>query len=40
MSDTRWLTPLLDHTQIATTMAGAPAAVADGGGGDGGGGGD
>ena len=28
MSDTRRLTPLIDHTQIATTMAGAPAAVA------------
>lgn len=28
MSDTRWLTPLIDHTQIATTMAGAPAAAA------------
>ena len=28
MSDTRWLTPLIDHTQIATTVAGAPADAA------------
>ena len=28
MSDTRWLTPLIDHAQIATTVAGAPAGAA------------
>jgi hypothetical protein len=28
MSDTRWLTPLIDHTQIATIAASAPATTA------------
>lgn len=28
MPDTRWLTPLIDHTQIATTVARAPADAA------------
>jgi len=28
MPDTRWLTPLIDHTQISTTVADAPADAA------------
>jgi len=28
MPDTRWLTPLIDHTQIAATVTGAPVDAA------------